>query len=320
MGIFQGLTGYVLLAALGIGIVAIVLVAIIGAIKNGRKADDSEDEFAALAEYNGVDGFVAPTKEDAVAPAVENVAPKAVEAANEAPVQDSTATAAPQTQSQPTTPPPETAPVTSPATQPKQQLSEETPIAANSVPVEQRQGDWSNYDGEYDGYYYDPIDSCYYEGNPPVYVQKMYLPPAPEPVVRTIANPAAPIMSKPVAARAAAPKSTKGGLDPAIIYGQYAIGSAGTEYYFSLYSNKDEELFDSFNYSSEQYCRDAIKRFKKHVLAGAFSVEEHNGKFRFVLVRKLNTYYGPDKETRVEANNSIVTLKYYAQTDIVRAY
>lgn len=36
-------------------------------------------------------------------------------------------------------------------------------------------GNWSNYDGEYDGYYYDPIDACYYEGERMVEESNPYL-------------------------------------------------------------------------------------------------------------------------------------------------
>ncbi|MCQ2602854.1 MAG: hypothetical protein MJ193_02880, partial [Clostridia bacterium] len=216
-------------------------------------------------------------------------------------------------QTQPLTPPPEKE--NTPAIDPKT-LTEENPIAANAVPLEQRQGDWSNYDGEYDDYYYDPIDACYYEGKPPVYVQKMYLPPAPDPVIKKIANPAAPIMSKPRAARKEVNAKNKDIVSS--IYGQYIVENEGDEYFFTLYSNKGAVLFESFNYANEEYCKSAVKRFKKHVLAGAFSVEEENGKFHFVLTRKINTYYGPDKATRVEAEKSIEDVKYYAVTDIIR--
>jgi hypothetical protein len=325
MGIFTGITGYVLLAVLALGILATVLVAVIAAAKLGKEED--EVSVNPLAEYDGVDGFKAEEK-SADAPTKESVHIEAAKVQEtQAPLNTVVSDAkAEKTETQPTPPPPQdasaaitaqAAPAAKAAPQP--QLSQENPISAESVSLEQRQGDWSNYDGEYEGYYYDPIDVCYYEGNPPVYVQKMYLPPAPDPIIRKIKSPAAPLENKPKAKRAALAAPKQGTLDIAAIYGQYVIEHEGNEYFFTLYSNKGEVLFESFNYANEQFCRDAVKRFKKHVLAGAFSVEGETGKFRFVLVRKLNTYYGPEKETRTDAEGSISTLKYFAQTDVVRA-
>ncbi len=154
-------------------------------------------------------------------------------------------------------------------------LSEEHPIAANTRPLAERQGNWDNYDGEYVGYYYDPLEGCYFKGNAPVYVQRTYLPAPPPPVVKRVMPACAPITSKPKAQRAEL--VMKDGFDIAKIYGQYVIGSESDEYYFTLYSNKGELLYASDNYASRQYCVDAIKRFKKHVLVGAFSVEGEAG-------------------------------------------
>ena len=195
-------------------------------------------------------------------------------------------------------------------------LSEEHPIAANTRPLAERQGNWDNYDGEYVGYYYDPLEGCYFKGNAPVYVQRTYLPAPPPPVVKRVMPACAPITSKPKAQRAEL--VMKDGFDIAKIYGQYVIGSEGDEYYFTLYSNKGELLYESDNYASRQYCVDAIKRFKKHVLVGAFSVEGEAGDYHYKLVRNLNTYLGPQKAVRVDAEKSMKDLKYYAQTDVVR--
>lgn len=195
-------------------------------------------------------------------------------------------------------------------------LSEEHPIAANTRPLAERQGNWDNYDGEYVGYYYDPLEGCYFKGNAPVYVQRTYLPAPPPPVVKRVMPACAPITSKPKAQRAEL--VMKDGFDIAKIYGQYVIGSEGDEYYFTLYSNNGELLYASDNYASRQYCVDAIKRFKKHVLVGAFSVEGEAGDYHYKLVRNLNTYLGPQKAVRVDAEKSMKDLKYYAQTDVVR--
>lgn len=317
MAILSTINQYALIGAFALGALVAIIVAIVCAV-NGKKESQAElDGNTALSEYDGIDGFVSAKKESAVEeesvddnseqieelPEIEEVAEPVLEIVEEAATE------------QPVAPVPTTAPAEEAPVEKAPELTQENPISSESVPLDQRQGDWSNYDGEYDGYYYDPIDVCYYEGNPPVYVQKMYLPPV-ERVVRKIKSPAAPLMDKPLAKRGEI-KPVKG-FDVAVIYGQYIIEHEEDEYFFTLYSNKGELLYESFNYSTNQYCHDAVKRFKKHVLAGAFSVEEHEGKFRFILIRKLNTYYGPEKQTRVEAEQSIETLKYYAQSDVVR--
>lgn len=196
-------------------------------------------------------------------------------------------------------------------------LSETAPIAANTRPPAERRGEWSNYEGEFKGYYFDPQENCYFEGKAPVYVQKMYLPEPPPPVVKKVMPPCAPITSKPKAQRPAL--AARQGFDMASIYGQYVIGRDGDEYYFTLYSGAGELLYASENYLSEDFCRQAVNRFKKHVIAGAFSVEDNgDGGFRYRLVRNANTYLGPDKATRAEAEESVGGVKYFAQTDMVR--
>lgn len=195
-------------------------------------------------------------------------------------------------------------------------LSEKNPIPANTRPLNERQGNWDNYDGEYVGYYYDPLEGCYFKGNAPVYVQKTYLPAPPPPVVKRVMPPCAPITSKPKAQRPELVQ--KDGFDIAKIYGQYVVGNEGEEYFFTLYSNKGDLLYASDNYASKQYCLDAIKRFKKHVLAGSFSIEGEAGDYHYKLVRNLNTYIGPQKAVRVDAEKSMSDLKYYAQTDVIR--
>ena len=194
-------------------------------------------------------------------------------------------------------------------------LDPDNPISANSRPVDERQGDWTNYEGEFAGYYYDPLEGCYFPGKAPVYVQKTYLPVPPPPIVKKVMPPSAPITTKPKAPRA--PLSAKPDI-AAAIYGQYVIGMQGEVAFFTLYSNKGAMLYASENYRSREYCVAAIKRFKKHVLVGAFSVEGEDGAYHYKLVRNLNTYIGPDKATRAEAEESLKNLKYYAQTDVVR--
>ena len=72
------------------------------------------------------------------------------------------------------------------------------------------------------------------------------------------------------------------------------------------------------NDRSREFCLQAIARFKKHVLVGSFSVEGEDGAYRFKIVRNMNTYFGPDKATRAEAEENIKAVKYFAQTDVIR--
>ena len=195
------------------------------------------------------------------------------------------------------------------------ELSPDEPIAGNTRPLEERQGDWSNYEGEFAGYYYDPLEGCYFPGKAPVYVQKTYLPVPPPPIVKKVMPPSAPITSKPKAPRAPLPARPD---IAASIYGQYVVGTQGDEAYFTLYSNKGELLYASENYRSREFCLQAIARFKKHVLVGSFSVEGEDGAYRFKIVRNMNTYFGPDKATRAEAEENIKAVKYFAQTDVIR--
>ena len=307
-GIFDGIVGWIVIGVVGAVILLGVILAIVSGVKGKKEHQDELDETAFLSAYVGQDGFELPKDEpapvDAPAPVADAPAPAEAPAPTEAPAPVADA------------PAPAPAPVEAPA--PVNAVpNEENPISADTLPIDQRQGDWSNYDGEYDGYYYDPIDVCYYEGKAPVYVQKMYLPPV-ERVVRKIKSPAAPLTEKAKEPRVGV-KRTSTGLDMSDIYGQYIIEhNAEGEYYFTLYSNKEVTLYESHNYTSEQYCRDAIKRFKKHVLAGTYDVVGKDGVYNYVLTRKLNVYTGPNKPTREEAETSRKRMKYFAQTDVVR--
>ena len=312
-GIFDGIIGYVIIGVVGAVILLGIILAIVSGVKGKKEHQDELDETAFLSAYVGQDGFELP-KEEEPAPVVEQPAEPVLEEAP-APVADAPAPVADAPAPAPA--PAELTPVAEAPAPVNVVPNEENPIAADTLPIDQRQGDWSNYDGEYDGYYYDPIDVCYYEGKAPVYVQKMYLPPV-ERVVRKIKNPAAPLTEKAKESRVGV-KRKSAGLDMSDIYGQYIIEhNAEGEYYFTLYSNKEDTLYESHNYTSEQYCRDAISRFKKHVLAGTFDVVGKDGVYNYVLTRKLNVYTGPDKATREEAETSRKRMKYFAQTDVVR--
>ena len=191
--------------------------------------------------------------------------------------------------------------------------NEENPIPCNIVPIEKRQGSWTNYAGDWDGYYFDPNDDCYYEGKAPVEVQKMYLPPA-EKIIKKVKAQGAPLTEKPKEKRK--PVKSSGFSD---FYGQYVIEhNASGEYFFTLYANDNIALFESHNYKTEQFCLDAVSRFKKHVIAGTFEVVEKDGKFHFVLTRNINVYEGIACQTKEEAEKSVKLVKKFAQTDEIQ--
>lgn len=191
--------------------------------------------------------------------------------------------------------------------------NEENPIPCNVVPIEKRQGSWTNYAGDWDGYYFDPQDDCYYEGKAPIEVQKMYLPPA-EKIVKKVRAAGAPLTDKPKEKRA--PLKASAGFDMADIYGQYVVEhNTNGEYFFTLYAKDKKALFESHNYASEQYCMDAIARFKKHVIAGTFEIVEKDGKFHYVLTRNINVYEGENYPTREDAEKAVKRTKNFAQTD-----
>ena len=188
--------------------------------------------------------------------------------------------------------------------------NEENPIPCNIVPIEKRQGSWTNYAGDWDGYYFDPKDDCYYEGKAPIEVQKMYLPPA-EKIIKKVRAQGAPLTEKPKEKRK--PVKSSGLSD---FYGQYVVEhNAEGEYYFTLYAKNNTPLFESHNYKTEQFCMDAVNRFKKHVIAGTFEVVEKDGSFNFVLTRNINVYEGMPYATKEEAEQSIKRVKTFAQSD-----
>lgn len=188
--------------------------------------------------------------------------------------------------------------------------NEENPIPCNIVPIEKRQGSWTNYAGDWEGYYFDPNDDCYYEGKAPVDVQKMYLPPA-EKIIKKVKAQGAPLTEKPKEKRKPVKPSGFSAFS-----GQYVIEhNASGEYFFTLYANDNAPLFESHNYKTEQFCIDAVNRFKKHVIAGTFEIVEKDGKFNFVLTRNINIYEGIAYSTKEDAEKAVKRTKNFAQTD-----
>lgn len=201
------------------------------------------------------------------------------------------------------------------------------PDAAAKKTVKKKPDNWSNYDGAYDGYYYDPEDACYYAGEAPTALLKQKnaakeaefaeanKKTGAKKIIKKIAPPSA-ALTTPKHDRK--PPKKAEGFDESVIYGKYVIESENGEYYFTLYSNKEENLFESKNYSSEEFARKAIARFKSQVLVGTFVVKPNGDKFHFVLTRKGSVNEGNNFKSIIDANKNIQDVKYYATTDIIR--
>ena len=202
--------------------------------------------------------------------------------------------------------------------------------AAKKV-VKKKPDDWSKYDGTYEGYYYDPEDACYYEGTPsPALAKKLA---AKESELEALnANKDKKVVIKKVAPPFAALKTPKNkrntpksvdGFDESVIYGKYVIEHVdkedGTqEWFYTLYDASGNNIYESSNYSTQEYCERAINRFKSHAIIGTYTIEAADGKFFFVLKRKTYVHKGSPQNTFEAANNHMREIKNFAQTDIVR--
>ncbi len=192
-----------------------------------------------------------------------------------------------------------------------------------------KEDDWSKYEGDYDGYYYDPEDACYYKGNAPEeLVDKLAAKKAEwdaahskgkKTIIKRVQPPFMPLETpkhdrKPPVAQA--------GFDDAIIYGQYVIehapGPECEEYFYTLYAPNGECLYRSSNYSSFEYCNRAINRFKSHMVTGFLSVGATGGQFYPMLQRRSYEHKGDPCANFMEASDKCDKVKKYYGTDIVR--
>ena len=192
--------------------------------------------------------------------------------------------------------------------------------------VKKKPDDWSKYEGDYEGYYYDPEDACYYEGTPSPALAKKLEEKRKEleaqnakgdkkVVIKKVAPPFA-TLKTPKHERKA-PKAVAG-FDESVIYGKYVIEHTGGEYYYTLYDSANKALYTSGNYSSLEYCKRAITRFKTHVLVGTYTTESVDGKFCCVIKRKTYTHRVDPVATFDEAEALKKQIKSFAQTDIIR--
>ncbi len=196
--------------------------------------------------------------------------------------------------------------------------------------VKKKPDDWSKYEGDYEGYYYDPEDACYYEGEPSPALAKKLAAKRAE-LEAAAAKDNKKVIIKKVAPPFAALKTPKNirnipakvdGFDEAIIYGKYVIEhcpyEGKEEYFYTLYDPAGKMLYESNNYSSLEYCKRAINRLKSHAIIGQFTIEAEGGKFFFVLKRKSYEHRGEPQVTFDQANDNMRQFKNYVQTDIIR--
>lgn len=111
--------------------------------------------------------------------------------------------------------------------------------------------------------------------------------------------------------------------DDSSIYGKYVIEHAAkedgsSEYYFTLYGNSGKVLYESDNYTSLDYCKDAIKRFRAHVQHGVFTIDAADGRFFYVLTYKGFTYKGNQSAAFDEVAGLVKQVKNYYGTFVVR--
>lgn len=302
--------------------------------KKRAKTEETAQEDSPAVPVEEVKDEPAPVEETPVQEPTPVVEEKAEEPA---PVEEVKEEPAPEPIQEPV-PEPAPEPVAEPAPEPTPEpVVEEEPKkqgvaqpAAKKV-VKKKPDDWSKYDGTYEGYYYDPEDACYYEGTPsPALAKKLA---AKEAELEALnANKDKKVIIKKVAPPFAALKTPKNarkepqkvaGFDESVIYGKYIIEHVdkedGTqEYFYTLYDASGNDIYESSNYTTKEYCERAINRFKSHALIGTFTIEAADGKFFFVLKRKTYVHKGAPQNTFEDANARMKEIKSYAQTDIIR--
>ncbi len=83
-------------------------------------------------------------------------------------------------------------------------------------------------------------------------------------------------------------------------------------YYFSLDANNGQELFVSYSYTSLDGAMKGFETFAKAVKEGKFIViQDKNGRFKYILNKK---YQGPNYKNRPACENSIASVKKFAQS------
>ncbi len=256
--------------------------------------------------------------------------------AEEAPVEESVAEAAQEPVQEPVAkvaPEPVPEPVAEAPQQPEpaEPVAEETKKAVTPKKAPKKKDDWSKYEGEFEGVYYDPEDACYYEGSAPPELAKKLAAKQKEFEAKAKKDKKEVIVKKIVPPFLAlkTPKNPRqtpkkvDGFDESVIYGKYVVEhvdkeDGAHEYFYTLYNPSGKAIYESSNYCELEYCKRAIVRFKSHVLIGEFTINAADLKFFFELKRKTYIHKGLPQDNYEAANALINEVRSYAQTDIVR--
>ena len=119
-----------------------------------------------------------------------------------------------------------------------------------------------------------------------------------------------PVVTKPLA-----PEENKMG-------GKYIIEERFGKYYFLLKANNGQLLLESPAFTSEQGAIGGIETFKKAAATGIFVTDmDKKGKFRFILrlnARSHKHYFGESYSTRQSAENSVHSVRAFAQNAILK--
>ena len=104
--------------------------------------------------------------------------------------------------------------------------------------------------------------------------------------------------------------------------GKYEIEERNGSFYFLLKANNGQLLLESPAFTTEAGAKSGIDTFKKAADTGFFVVDvDKKGKFRFILrasVRSQMRYYGESYSTRQSAENSVHSVRSFAQKAVLR--
>lgn len=212
------------------------------------------------------------------------------------------------------------------SSEPEQPATPEEPAPEEPKKFLKKKGEnWLKYDGEYVGYYYDPVDAYYYKGKATPNIQAR-IDEFKEFYASKSAENAANINPKdeqPKSVEIGTPKSQRPertapqAPDEAATAGLYVINHIGEEYFFTLYSPTGEEIYESGNFNSSDYATQALKLYRKHLDTGVPAIVKTKGKFCWILKAKGIKYTGIHYDTQEEATKALENMKNFGYTDII---
>ena len=104
--------------------------------------------------------------------------------------------------------------------------------------------------------------------------------------------------------------------------GKYEIEERNGKFYFLLKANNGQLLLESPAFTSEAGAKGGIETFKKAADTGVFVTDmDKNGKFRFILrlnARSHMRYFGESYSTRQSAENSVHSVRSFAQNAVLK--